>query len=204
MMSRLLLSAWLLGLLVIASTSCTNSPYAHELSQADSLSKELDVVKQASAKIDSSGITACNDTITKHITYLQRNFTDTLNRESAIIISDYARLRKSIKQLKDKHRELMYELKNTNEQLTSLSKDIRNEKIQKEDLERFNKKFPDAGADATRMLFQQYIDAETQVVQKMHLDTEMLIKGYSKVQEKFNDWKPAVETIVSETKEKNS
>lgn len=121
------------SLAVLMFSSCDPSKrYAVELKQLDSLSNSLDSAQLKFTAIDTIEIHKHINELNTNLDFIENNNSDTVNRETAFVLSDYSMLRDTFKKINKEYVGLMKEQKESKEQVLNLIHDLKNGKVQEE------------------------------------------------------------------------
>jgi hypothetical protein len=121
------------SLAVLMFSSCDPSKrYAVELKQLDSLSNSLDSAQVKFAAIDTIEIHKHINELNINLNFIENNNSDTVNRETAFVLSDYSALHETFKKINKEYIELMKKQKESKEQILNLIHDLKNGKVQEE------------------------------------------------------------------------
>ena len=120
-----LLTGLVLSIFVLAS--CNETQYQEEIKTVDYLLSRIDSAEKAHANIDTSGIADAGVSFKKKFTFVSSSFeqqNDTLNRDAALLISNYRDLKKPYANFVDEWMANAKELEFSKKQLIDLRHDL--------------------------------------------------------------------------------
>lgn len=161
--------------------SC-GTPNTKFIAEVEKLEETLKRVEQELQVVDTSKIGAYLRISNENLKFIQENFKDTMNKETAILISDYSASRKSLRMFNENYSDIMKELAYSKTQLYSMKTDIENN-LMAED------KFTD------------YYSSESKSVEKLAELIQNLVQWYGSAIKMYEAKSPGVEEIVSQMKE---
>ncbi|MEM9022299.1 MAG: hypothetical protein AAGB22_01060 [Bacteroidota bacterium] len=188
------------------TSACTESGFKAEVQAVDSLQQQFKDMETVMAGFHMDSLQALSTQITGHMQLIQERYdSDTIDKTTAITISDYDRLRRSIGKLETQYRQHNYEQGVTSEQLTNLAKDLRIGKVKEDVLQEKKSSQPDADNMALKKaLFQEFIDAERQAVNMLTGSADNLIKGQRKVMKRYQRVRPDVEAFLAKLEQQGN
>ena len=108
-------------------TSCQNEKVSEQLTKVDHLMNRLDSIESTLTKTDTIAAKANIKTVGELLGYIQKNYHDTMTKQTGFLMSDFHGSRKSFKRLLENYHKEYKELKYTRNQLDDLRKDVTNE-----------------------------------------------------------------------------
>lgn len=126
-MSILKFNLALLGLIIFAA--CQQNPHDSNISEIEKLKAELDSASLMFSKIDTNGYAVFEKKYKRNVAFVQQQLLaigDTMDRETALFMSEYRELKKPYSQFKTKYEQADKELKFSENQLITLKHDLKN------------------------------------------------------------------------------
>ncbi|MBC7864749.1 MAG: hypothetical protein IAF38_17380 [Bacteroidia bacterium] len=152
--------------------------FSAEITQADSVKKEIQRVVTGFNQLDSVRISVSENTIGAYLGYITQNLKDTISREDAFLLSGFKGIKKSFgkysKTKRDLGRFYAFNLK----QIESLQTDLKEGMID-------NK-------DSAKKYITSEIDANRELMRMMRLHTEIIPNEITR----YDSLKPKVEEII--------
>jgi hypothetical protein len=162
--------------------SCNSSSTDQQLKKIDSLNTVLKEVEIKLLSIDTAEIYKYMAFNTKQLKYIQENVKDTVDKETAIFLSDIYAVKRSFGKLIKKREELIEELVYAKMQLYDLKKDVENKIV----------------ADS---LFSQYFESEKKAILTFSGAVEALSQWNTNQTSRYNNMKPKIEEFVQKINE---
>jgi hypothetical protein len=116
-----------LGLIIFSA--CQQNPHISDISTIERLRVELDSAELVFSKIDTSGYAAFEKKYKRNVAFVQQKLLakgDTMDRETALFMSEYRELKKPYAQFKTKYEQAEKELEFSENQLITLKHDLKN------------------------------------------------------------------------------
>lgn len=168
----------------ILLTSCGNRNEKF-FAEVEKLEETLARAEESLKVIDTSKTGEYYRISNENLTFIHDNFKDTMNRETTLMIADYAASRKSLRMLMENYTDVTKELAYSRTQLSSLKADIQNN-LMAED------KFTD------------YYASESKSVEKLDELVQNLVQWYDSALKMYETKSPPVEKFISRLKEKQA
>ena len=162
--------------------SCS-TPDAGFIAEVEKLEKTIALSEQSLQALDTSKIGAYFRKSNEHLQFIQENTKDTIDKQTAILLSDYSASRKSLRMFLENYSDALKELQYSKNQLFALKTDVENN-LMAED------KFAD------------YYSSESKSVEKLNELIQNTVQWYASAVKMYEVKSPLVEKIVSEMKEK--
>ena len=115
--------------LILVSCTTTNSKF---LGEVEKLEESVASSEKAFLAVDTATIGKYLRTSNVNLQYFQDNNIDTLDKQTAILISDYAASRKSLRRLLEQYNDIAQEINYTKKQLLALKTDVTNNALGEE------------------------------------------------------------------------
>ncbi len=167
------------GFLLI-SCSDSNSKF---ISEVDKLGSTLLLAEQSIKVVDTGKIRQFLIKSNENLRFIQENYSDTMARETALLISDYSASRKSLRMFLENFSDVGREINYSKNQLFALKTDLENNLMEEG-------KFTD------------YFASESKSVEKLDDLSKNLLHWYETAIKMYEEKSPAVEKIIKEMKEK--
>lgn len=153
------------------------------LADVEKLEETLTKAEESLKAVDTSKTGEYFRISNEKLKFIQENFKDTMDRETTLIIADYAASRKSLRMFMENYSDVTKELDYSRSQLAALKADIQ-KGLMPED------KFTD------------YYSSESKSVEKLDELVQNLVQWYDSALKMYEAKSPPVEKIISSLKEK--
>lgn len=160
------------GLLI---QSC--SSFKKEVKEVDSLIKILNGTKELILSVDTAEVFPLKREVKKNLQNLQA-YKDTLDRESAFLMSDYHSYRKTLYFISDNYYRFIAEVELSEKQLNDLKKDMNNGAITKEN-------------------FVKYFEAEQAIIVDLNTKISKAVNGLEIIIREIKKIQPQVDEIMA-------
>lgn len=171
--------------LCMVSCSDNSERYKKEIAELDSLVKELDKAEIQFKAIDSEKVALTYGGLDELMEQTTELIKDTLQKDEAILLSDFRSIKKPLREFKMRSSILKTEIVVTKDQLTHLSHDLKNGLLKEEDIS----KYVQSESDLAKTLIQSLNIISTIIPQQLA---------------KYDSLKPLVLEFVKEKQELNS
>jgi len=172
----------LLSLFVLVS--CNETNYQEEIKTVDHLLSRIDSAQTAHANIDTLGITEAGVSFKKKFSFVQSSYEqegDTLNREAALLISNYRDLKKPYSNFVDEWMSNAKELEFSKKQLIDLRHDLEHNLL-------------DTNFVSKMVVSEQKATAEAV------FDTRRLVRGRKAMIAKNDSLEPLIDSLITKIK----
>lgn len=167
--------------LMLALSSCNNQVEKERLSKIDSLGTHLNHVREVVTAVDSALIVRRLDEMNHTGEWLLDNLTDTLDRQTGLVVGDYLRCQKFYRKSMDRYKLVRNELEYSEKQLQNLRTDVKNSFYSEEE-------------------FKGYFETEATSVERLVNATDELEGTYEAVNQQYQKFKPSVTEILDSIK----
>lgn len=174
----------IIGIIVgFTLSACNGKVNEKHIAKVDSLSVVLDEISKGFAGIDTATVYEYNRIATDNLSFIQKNYKDTMGRELAIFLSDYRTANKVFGHITTNYTEKLDEIAYSQNQLADLMLDLKNDLVPQEQIETIFK-------------------SESKAINTLQVSLSSLISRCSSQLEKFREMNPKVEEIVNGIKQK--
>lgn len=176
-----------IGFLLIISTiyGCKNHEVEKKITELDSTFHQLDSTGKIYLSIDGNKFDSVYLHITNNVSYLQKNYKDTMTTEMLSSVSEYNSIRNVIEVYKNNETTTLNGLKNSKEQISNLLHDLKNSLIKEEQ---------------TIKLIEKETTAAIKIIQSIAI-TDSILKESIK---KFDELNPKIQDLITITEEKQN
>lgn len=162
-------------------TSCQDEKVSGRLTKVDYLLNRVDSVESTLTQTDTVAANANIKTVGELLGYIQKNYHDTMTKQTGFLMSDFHGSRKSFKRLLENYHKEYKELKYTRNQLNDLRSDITNQILN----------------DTT---FNRYYSAEKNAVDRLYESVQNLSVWEASCKKHFNQRYLPVRELVEKLK----
>ncbi len=152
---------------------------AQFVSQVEELEETIQKAQQSIVTIDTSKIGNALRISTGNLKFIQENFKDTMDKETAFLMSDYSASRKSLKRLLENYSDVIRELSYSQSQLANLKLDVENNVMEEQK-------------------FNDYYSSESKSVEKLDEYAKNIVEWYASALRMYEEKNSAVEKIVGQ------
>lgn len=167
---------------VLTISACKTSEYEAEISTVESLVARIDSCSTELANMDIDKYHNLADEMKGTLESIQRVVAEneaTMDKHTAIFLSKYYAINKSLSRFKGNHKKLQDELEFTKLQLADLKDDLENNRLKRE-------------------LVDQYLKEEQNVVAQCETALDGLINGINVATEEYNENRDRVSEVLQE------
>lgn len=126
-------------LFVIVGTlvACSTSPYTGEIATVDSLRHEIELAELRLDSVNNEQLSELAGNAQSQLAYIQKHFTDTMDKNLALMLGDYKRAYRDMEKLIRKVDRTEEELEESEEQLENLKADLENNLLNPSEVDSF-------------------------------------------------------------------
>ena len=159
--------------------SCTSN-HPEEIQRIETMMQELNTAQHHIDSIDVEVLTSRYKASEAQILFLNKNYkSDTISRETALMLGNYRSNYKSLKKLKKLYDKLSYEITFTEKQLENLKTDLKNDKL-------------------TDEMIVEYFESEEKAMDFINKKSSSLYTRQSSAIRTNKGIKPKIDSIISE------
>jgi hypothetical protein len=183
MIKKLSLLSFFSALSALFFWGCTPPEVKQNVAQIDSLMTELTKAEAIMTELDISFTDEALAKVEEKLGFIEANLTDTLDRDMALFLSDFSRMRKNLNKLKATHKAQKEQISYSLKQLENLKYDVKNQLTSSEE-------------------FNEYYHSEKESVNRV-LETSMNYNAWHNSSEKrFAVLDSATDVLVTQIKSK--
>jgi hypothetical protein len=175
---------WSALMLTVLFLPACGTPDAKFLAEVEKLENTLAKAEASLKVVDTSRISNYLHASNENLRIISESFRDTMNKDTAILIADYAASRKSLRMFLENYSDVLKELDYSGSQLQAMRSDIENN-LMPED------KFTD------------YIFTEAKSVERLEELVENLLQWYGSALRMYEEKNPYIEKIIRDMEPMN-
>lgn len=173
------IKTFFLAFAVVAFAACSNNPFSKEIEQVEALETDLSVAQAKIDSIDFDNLTELSTKASEQLSYIQKNYRDTLSKDLASMLGFYKSTYRNMQKLMNRVRKTDEELQNSKTQLNNLKADLSNQLIP---------------ADSVSF----YIKEEAEVAQEIKNATNEWPAAQARYISNYDDLYPRIDSILQE------
>lgn len=161
--------------------SCQPNEVKERSKQVDSLQVVMNKSAETLMALNPEFTAEANGIIEEKLDFIQNNYSDTMNRETAILIGDYTRMRRNLNKLNTTYKSQLTQVDYTKKQLENLKTDVKNQKIGQEE-------------------FEVYLNTEKEQIEKISETISNLSTWQENTEKRFGQLDSAINVLISNIK----
>lgn len=173
-----------LPVILLAAASCnTETKYPKQIATLDSLHKVIEIKETEFRAIDTTAFAKMSAEATEKLAYVKSNYKDTMDLQTAVLISNYHSVLKPLNTFQSKKKLVDEETAYTKKQINSLARSLEKNAIP-----------PDSVAI--------YLNSEYEAGKRLLLTLDIMMNGTKTVKERFDLFGHGVDSLIIVMKQK--
>ncbi len=179
-LTEYLIALFLLGYMV----SCTSKADQAKINAIDTLLMSLNDAEEMLLSVDNQTVDKKLQLVKENTKFIQDNLTDTIDKATALEISEYYSYRKALTFYKENYGEFQEAINTSRKQLNDLKADVENGLL-------------------TDEKFNEYYNNEMRIALEITQNIEQAVNGVNIVLPKIDQKQPVIEKVIEHIRQKN-